>query len=43
MNRELYSIKNKLPGLSYLFTINGIELPVLDITHPDFISSIDEN
>ena len=43
MSRELYSIKNKLPGLSYVFTINGIELPVLDITHPDFISSIDEN
>jgi len=43
MNRELYSIKNKLPGLCYVFTINGIELPILDITHPDFISSIDEN
>lgn len=43
MSKELYSIKNKLPGLFYVFTMNGIELPVLDITHPDFISSIDEN
>ena len=41
-NRE-YDIKNKLPGLSYVFTMNGVELPVLDITHPEFISSIDEN
>jgi hypothetical protein len=43
MSNEVYMIKNKLPGLSYVFTRNGIELPVLDITHPDFISSIDEN
>jgi hypothetical protein len=42
MTNEVYIIKNKLPGLSYVFTMNGIELPVLDITHPDFISSIDE-
>jgi len=40
--RETYLIKNKLKGLSYAFTINGIELPVLDTTHPLFLSSIDE-
>ena len=43
MNDKKYFIKNKLPGLSYVFTTNGVELPVLDITHPGFISSIDEN
>lgn len=31
-----YPVKKKIPGLSYAFTLNGIELPVLDITHPDF-------
>ena len=43
MMHKKYLIKNKLSGLSYAFTMNGVELPVLDITHPDFISSIDEN
>jgi hypothetical protein len=43
MKHEVYPIRNKLPGLSYVFTANGVELPVLDITHPGFISSIDEN
>ncbi len=33
----LYPIKKKIPGLSYAFTLNGTELPVLDITHPDFV------
>lgn len=42
MKHELYLIKNKIPGLSYAMTINGVELPVLDITHPLFNSSIDE-
>ena len=42
MTSELFTIKNKQPGLSYAFTGNGVELPVLDITHPLFISSIDE-
>jgi hypothetical protein len=42
MKSELYTIRNKVPGLSYAFTENGVELPVLDITHPLFISSIDE-
>lgn len=35
--------KNKIPGISYAFTMDGIELPVLDITNPLFISSIDED
>jgi hypothetical protein len=43
MKNKLYKITNKLPGLSYAFTLNGLELPVMDITHPDFISCIDEN
>jgi hypothetical protein len=43
MKNEVYSVKNKLPGLTYVFTTNGVELPVLDITHPGFASSIDEN
>ena len=34
--------KKKIPGLSYAVLADGIELPVLDITHPLFISSIDE-
>lgn len=42
MANELYPIKDKLVGLSYAFTLNGVELPVLDITHPGFISGIDE-
>jgi len=42
MKSELYLIKKKIPELSYAITINGIELAVLDITHPLFISSIDE-
>lgn len=42
MKNELYLIKNKIPELSYAITINGVELAVLDITHPLFKSSIDE-
>jgi len=34
---------NKVPGLPYIFTDTGLELPVLDITHPLFETSIDEN
>jgi hypothetical protein len=33
---------NKVPGLPYVFTDTGLELPVLDITHPLFETSIDE-
>ena len=43
MPDKLYRIKRKLPGLSYVFTSNGVELPVLDITHPGFISTINED
>jgi hypothetical protein len=32
-----------IPGVAYAVTDNGIELPVLDITHPQFLSSIDED
>lgn len=42
MRERIYKITNKLPGLSYCFTLSGVELPVLDITHPDFVSSTDE-
>jgi hypothetical protein len=47
MNPEEYPEKDletsRIPRLAYAFTDNGIELPVLDITHPQFLSSIDEN
>lgn len=39
---ETYSIKNKIKDLSYAYTLNGVELPVLDITHTLFNESIDE-
>jgi len=42
MTDEIYTIKSKIPELSYAFTLNGIELPVLDITHPYFVSCTDE-
>ncbi len=34
--------KNKVSGLSYVYTECGLELPVLDITHPLFTASINE-
>jgi hypothetical protein len=34
--------KKKIAGLTYALTENGIELPVLDITHPLFLKSINE-
>ena len=34
--------KKKIPGVFYALTENGMELPVLDITHPLFIESINE-
>jgi len=43
MTDKLYPVRNKIPELSYAFTSNGIELPVLDITHPYFVSATDEN
>ena len=36
------SERNKIEGISYAFTENGIELPILDISHPLFLRSIDE-
>ena len=42
MISETYTVKKKIRDLSYAFTLNNVELPVLDITHPLFISSIDE-
>jgi hypothetical protein len=39
---KTYHVKNKIKGLSYAYTLHGIELPALDITHPLFIASIDE-
>jgi hypothetical protein len=42
MKNRFGNIKNKIPGLSYAVMDNGIELPVLDITHPLFLSSINE-
>ena len=41
MEKKIYE-KKKIPGVFYAFTDNGIELPVLDITHPLFIESINE-
>ena len=34
---------SRIPGLAYAFTDNGIELPVLDVTHPQVVLSIDED
>ena len=34
--------EKKISKVSYAKTDNGIELPILDITHPLFVSSIDE-
>ena len=42
MAAELFTIRNKYPELSYAFTLNGVELPVLDITHPLFAKCTDE-
>jgi hypothetical protein len=41
MEERIYE-RNKIAGISYANTQNGIELPVLDITHPLFLRSIDE-
>jgi len=34
--------KNKIPGISYVIARNGLELPVIDITHPSFKVNPDE-
>lgn len=41
MEKRIFE-KNKIAGLTYAFTENGIELPVLDVTHPLFLKSINE-
>jgi hypothetical protein len=41
MEKKIFE-RNKITGISYAFTENGIELPVLDITHPLFLKSINE-
>ena len=41
MEKKIFE-RNKIAGISYAFTENGIELPVLDITHPLFLKSINE-
>ena len=28
--------KNKVPGVSYALTTKGVELPIVDVTHPAF-------
>ncbi len=38
MTDNKYLIRNKKPELSYALTIDGVELPVLEITHPGFVS-----
>jgi hypothetical protein len=43
MKKKLMNKQSKISGISYTFTYTGIELPVLDITHPLFISTIDED
>jgi hypothetical protein len=42
MKKERISEKNKIEGLKYALLAGKIELPVLDITHPLFVSSINE-
>ena len=41
--KRLVLEKKKVPGISYAFADNGIELAVPDITHPSFLSGIDES
>jgi hypothetical protein len=43
MFSALFRKQKKIPGLSYAVTEEGVELPVLDITHPLFAASTDEN
>jgi hypothetical protein len=44
VNKNMNTIpeKNKASGLSYVYTECGLELPVLDITHPLYTESIKE-
>ncbi len=36
------SAPNQKPGITYAATVDGIELPVVDVTHPDFAIRIGE-
>jgi hypothetical protein len=42
MKNHLFNGKKKIDGLSYAVMANGLELPVLDITHPLFETAINE-
>jgi hypothetical protein len=42
MTDEISPIKNKIQELSYAFTLNGVDLPVLDITHSYYVSWTDK-
>jgi len=42
-NRRLRPEINKRPGVFYAFTRDGVELPVVDVTHPAFAISIPES
>jgi hypothetical protein len=42
MKNRIIPEKKRIPGLSYAMMSDRIELPVLDITHPLFDSSINE-
>jgi hypothetical protein len=38
--RKILHEKNKVPGVTYALTTEGIELPVVDVTHPAFALNI---
>ena len=40
--KKMITEKRRIPGLSYAFTKDGIELPVLDVTHPLYAAGTDE-
>jgi hypothetical protein len=43
MNNYPVNQKNHMQNVSYVEISNNIEFPIVDITHPLFVSSIDEN
>lgn len=43
MHKAKFEIRNKIPEMKYIFTLNGVELPVLDITHPYFTAWTNDN
>lgn len=42
MNAARIVESNKKPGVRYVFTDDGVELPIVDITHPAFALSVSE-